>query len=207
VHELLGGPQGKGDEEQGRPRRFSATVIDPKADKACRIFSRAPGMASTSGGLSQRRRPYRTTDMMAAYGPAVANHWGHVTLRPSIASTNPSPTMFWGAAVLRPMFQIEAASAAAIIKRPPKRLRRSRPTAARMPRMIGTRAAIRPRAEGMTKLRMAVKRITPARIPRAPEPSRIRTRSAIRRSRPVIVMAAAMKSGSANSARAGFANP
>lgn len=61
--------------------------------------------------------------------------------------------------------------------------------------------------EGTMQIKMALMRRTPKRMPWLPEPRVERIASEIRRSRPVTIMAAAIKSGPAAIASAGLANP
>ena len=85
--------------------------------------------------------------------------------------------------------------------------RLSTPNAAITPIMIGTTQALRAVALGTTRLSRMVTAIAPTRIPRVLVPTRVRVTRAIRRSRPVWVMAAAINNAPATRARAGLANP
>ncbi|KAG1386056.1 hypothetical protein G6F60_014617 [Rhizopus arrhizus] len=85
--------------------------------------------------------------------------------------------------------------------------RLSTPKAAMTPIMMGTTAALRAVALGTTRLSTIVTAIHPIRMRRVLVPTLDRVTSAMRRSSPVKVMAAAMNRAPVTSASAEFANP
>ncbi|MNJ57705.1 hypothetical protein D3C77_533060 [compost metagenome] len=85
--------------------------------------------------------------------------------------------------------------------------RLSTPKAAMTPIMIGTTAALRAVALGTTRLSTMVTAIHPIRMRRVLVPTRDSVTSAMRRSSPVKVMAAAMNKAPVTSASAELAKP
>ena len=85
--------------------------------------------------------------------------------------------------------------------------RLSTPKARITPIMIGTTQALRAVALGTTRLSRMVTAIAPSRMRRVLVPIRDKVTRAMRRSRPVWVMAAAINKAPATSARAALENP
>ena len=119
----------------------------------------------------------------------------------------PTATMFCAAAVLMPTFQMLTACTVVIISRPAKRLFLSTPKARMMPIMIGITAAARAVALGTMNASTVDTTIAPITIRLVRVPTRDRITRAMRRSRPVIVIAAARKSAAATSVKAVLLKP
>ena len=142
-----------------------------------------------------------------ANGAAAISQSSQVIVVLSIRSMNPTATMFCAAAVLIPTFQMLAVCVVVIMSMPAKALFLLTPKAAMMPSMIGTRHDTRAVVEGTRNASTIPTSIDPATTCRVSVPTRDRMTSAIRRSRPVAVMAAARKSAAATSASAVLAKP
>ncbi len=125
----------------------------------------------------------------------------------SIFSMNPTATMFCAAAVLIPTFQMLAVCVVVIINMPAKAPFLSTPNAAMMPSMIGTRQDTRAVVDGTRKASTIPTSMEPAMTWRVSVPTRARMTRAMRRSRPVVVIAAARNSAAATSASAVLAKP
>ena len=119
----------------------------------------------------------------------------------------PIATMFCAAAVLMPTFQMLAACTVVIISMPAKALRLSTPKATMMPSMIGTRQATRAVVEGTRNASTKPTRMVPITTWLVRAPTRDRMMSAMRLSRPVVVMAAARNRAAATSTSAVLAKP
>ena len=142
-----------------------------------------------------------------ANGAAAISQSSQVIVVFSILSMNPTATMFCAAAVLMPTFQMLAVCVVVIISMPAKALFLPTPKAAMMPSMIGTRHDTRAVVEGTRNASTIPTSIEPATTWRVSVPTRDRMTSAIRRSSPVAVMAAARNSAAATRARAVLAKP
>src|SRR6266498_1918051 len=103
----------------------------------------------------------------------------------------PTATMFCAAAVLMPTFQMLTVWTVVIIRSPASRLFLSTPKARMTPMMIGITAAARAVALGTRKASTVDTTIAPITILLVRVPTRERIIRATRRSRLVIVMAAA----------------
>src|SRR6188768_1301977 len=119
----------------------------------------------------------------------------------------PMATMFWAAAVLMPTFQMLAVCTVVIISMPAKALFLLTPKAAMIPSVIGTRQATRAVVDGTRNAIAKPTKIVPTTTFRVSVPTRDRTLSAIRLSRPVAVIAAARNNADATSTRAVLAKP
>ncbi len=137
--------------------------------------------------------------MMMAYGAAAMNHSAHEIVAPSCFSMKPSATMFWAAAVLIPMFQMLAAWMVATMSRAAKRLSFFILKAEMMPSTIGTMQPTRAVVLGTKNARMKPTKIMPARMRFVFAPTFERMKSAMRRSSPVCIIAAARKSAAPTS--------
>ena len=119
----------------------------------------------------------------------------------------PIATMFCAAAVLMPTFQMLAVCTVVIISMLANAPFRLTPKAAMMPSVIGTRQATRAVVDGTRKAMTKPTRMVPMTTWRVSVPTRDRMVSAMRRSRPVAVMAAARNSAEATSTSAVLAKP
>jgi hypothetical protein len=128
-------------------------------------------------------------------------------VRPNAFSMNPIATMFCAAAVLIPTFQMLAVCTVVIISMLAKAPFRLTPKAAMMPSVIGTRHATRAVVDGTRNAMTKPTRIVPITTLRVSVPARARMFSAMRRSSPVAVMAAARNSADATSTSAVLAKP
>ena len=140
-------------------------------------------------------------------GAAAISQSSQVIDLPSCFSMKPIATMFCAAAVLMPTFQMLAVCAVVIISMPANALVLLTPNAAMMPSMIGTRQETRAVVLGTMKASTMPTSIDPMTTARVSVPTRARMLSAMRRSRPVIDMAAARNSAAATSAKAVLAKP
>lgn len=122
-------------------------------------------------------------------------------------SMKPMATMLCAAAVLMPMFQTLAVWAAVITSRPAKQLRSSNLKARMKPIMRGTRQARRAVVPGTMRDSREPVTMAPVTMWLVLASTLDSTISAIRRSSPVAVIAAAMKSAAATSATALLERP
>jgi len=145
--------------------------------------------------------------MQTENGAAAMNQSSHVMVPFNILSINPTAIMFWAAAVLMPTFQMLTVCAAVIISSPANRLFWPAPNARMIPRMMGATHAKRAVALGTKNASTKPTRMPPITTRRVLAPTLDRIHSAMRLSRPVTVIAAAMNSAAATSASAVLANP
>ena len=187
--------------------RFCGPVIGPSALSSRCTASLPPAIASASGGSSQRTRKYSTIDITTAQGAPAISHWIQLTRSPSSLSMKPTVRRFCAAAVCMPTFQTLVAIATVIMMPAAMFERRSTPKARMTPIMIGTTQALRAVALGTTSDRRIVTTMLPIRMRRVLVPMVESVTSAMRRSSPVMVMAAAMHSAAPTSASAVLENP
>ena len=137
-----------------------------------------------------------------AKGAAATNQSIQPISTPRICLMKLVAIIFWAAAVLIPTFQMLSAWAVAIMRILAKRVFFSTPKAETIPITIGTIQATRAVVEGTKKLRAKPVRITPMRIRLVLAPTRESTLRAIRRSRPVLVIAIDRNKAAPTSAQA-----
>ncbi|MNQ33207.1 hypothetical protein D3C85_466300 [compost metagenome] len=188
-------------------RRFCAPVIGPSSINDFSTASLPPAMLSLSGGSSFSTTTISTADMISDHGAPAISQSDHATRSPSIFSMKPTVSRFCAAAVWIPTFQMLVACATMIMMPAAMFERLSTPKAAMTPIMIGTTAALRAVALGTTRLSTIVTAIHPIRMRRVLVPTRDSVTSAMRRSSPVNVMAAAMNKAPVTSASAELAKP
>ena len=186
---------------------FSSNFIGPISAIAFAIASFPPATSSVSGGIIFIMTKYNAIDIRIAQGAAAINQSSQVIVTLSVFSMKPIATMFCAAAVLMPTFQIDADCAVAIIRMPARRDFRSTPKARMMPIIIGTRQATRAVVLGTRNDSTMPTRIAPISTRLVRAPTRDNTNSAMRLSKPVMVIAAEMNSAAATSANAVLANP
>ena len=119
----------------------------------------------------------------------------------------PIAIMFCAAAVFMPTFQMLTAWTVVIIIMPAKRLLRSTPNARTTPIMIGMTAAARAVALGTRNASTMATIMAPMTTRFVRAPTRRKTTSAMRRSSPVMVIAAARKSAAATRMSAALLKP
>ncbi|MNM68885.1 hypothetical protein D3C81_804580 [compost metagenome] len=188
-------------------RRFCAAVIGPSSARVLLTAALPPGIASLSGGSIFSTSTISTTDMINAQGAPAINQSIHDTRAPSILSMKPTVSRFCAAAVWMPMFQMLVPWATMIMIPAAMFERLSTPKAAITPIMIGTTQALRAVALGTTRLSSTVTATAPRRMRRVLTPILDSVTRAMRRSRPVWVMAAAMNKAPTTRARALLENP
>jgi len=143
----------------------------------------------------------------AENGAPAMNHSSQVMLACNCFSMKPMATMFCAAAVLMPTFHTLAVCAAVMTSRPAKRLRLSTWKARMKPIMMGTRHATRAVVLGTMNDSRKPTPMAPMTMWLVRASTLDSTSSAMRRSSPVAVMAAAMKQAAATSATALFEKP